>query len=223
MALHPALFEFLKAIREQNSRKYFASIRPLYDDILANIHQFINQLCQELAKYNSDFKEIDPKKAMFRIYRDARRLREWDYLYKYNRWMVLNPDGKRDPKAYPYLHFSPDKSRFSGGIFWGKTPILNKVRHYIVQHADEYFRITEDPNFLKTFGPVYGERLKTVPRWFNKEIPHLDLIRHKQRVVSRQYTDKEVLSDGFIQQVVNDYLHAKPFFDFINKALNTKL
>ena len=54
VTLHPALFEFLKVIREENSRKYFASIRPLYDDILANFQEFIGAVAQELS-------QIDPE------------------------------------------------------------------------------------------------------------------------------------------------------------------
>lgn len=74
--LHPALFEFLKAIREHNSRKYFASIRPLYDDILTNIEDFVRTLANEFTQYDPSFVNLNVKKCMFRIYRDARRLQD---------------------------------------------------------------------------------------------------------------------------------------------------
>ena len=74
--IHPALFEFLKAIREHNSRKYFASIRPLYDDILSNWQDFVKALAHEFTNHDSTFAHLDPKKCLFRIYRDARRLKE---------------------------------------------------------------------------------------------------------------------------------------------------
>ena len=84
MQIHPAIFEFLKAIREHNDRKYFASIRPLYDDILYDFTAFIGALGKEFEAYDPEFAKIEPKKCLFRIYRDARRLKQGDYLYKYN-------------------------------------------------------------------------------------------------------------------------------------------
>ena len=74
--LHPALFKFLDAIREENSRKYFASIRPLYDDIRDNLNEFINAVIAELSKKDSKLSEIQAKQCLFRIYRDARRLKD---------------------------------------------------------------------------------------------------------------------------------------------------
>lgn len=74
--LHPALFKFLDAIREENSRKYFASIRPLYDDIRANLNEFINAVIAELSKKDSILSDIKAKQCLFRIYRDARRLKD---------------------------------------------------------------------------------------------------------------------------------------------------
>ena len=74
--IHPAIFEFLKAIREHNSRKYFASIRPLYDDILENFQDFVKALGQEFTLSDSSFAHLEVKKCLFRIYRDARRLKD---------------------------------------------------------------------------------------------------------------------------------------------------
>jgi uncharacterized protein (DUF2461 family) len=82
--VHTALFAFLDEIRAENSRKYFKSIRPLYDDILANV----TQLCQHIIDYTGrshvDDRPLTPRDCMFRIYRDARRLKDGDYIYKHN-------------------------------------------------------------------------------------------------------------------------------------------
>ena len=85
LTLHPALFKFLDAIREENSRKYFASIRTLYDDIRANLHEFITAVITELAKKDPTLSQVQAKQCLFRIYRDARRLKDGDLIYKHNR------------------------------------------------------------------------------------------------------------------------------------------
>ena len=76
MILHPAIFKFLDAIREENSRKYFASIRPLYDDIWANLHEFINAVIKKLSQQDLTLGDVQAKECLFRIYRDARRLKD---------------------------------------------------------------------------------------------------------------------------------------------------
>lgn len=83
--LHPALFKFLDAIHEENTRVYFASIRPLYDDILYNFTQFVQAYIDRLAQHDTTLTGVEAKKCLFRIYRDARRLAPGDPLYKYNR------------------------------------------------------------------------------------------------------------------------------------------
>lgn len=75
ITIHPALFEFLNTIQEHNSRKYFASIRPLYDDIMHDRQGFIKALAKEFTNSDPSFAELDVKKCLFRIYRDARRLK----------------------------------------------------------------------------------------------------------------------------------------------------
>ena len=89
--LHPALFKFLDAIREENSRKYFASIRPLYDDIWANIHEFVNAVIYRLAQDDASLSVLEAKHCLFRIYRDARRLKDGDFIYKNNRGAHIAP------------------------------------------------------------------------------------------------------------------------------------
>ena len=74
--LHPALFKFLDVIKQENSRKYFASIRPLYDDIRSNLQEFVSDIIKELTQDDKRFEQVEAKKSLFRIYRDARRLKD---------------------------------------------------------------------------------------------------------------------------------------------------
>lgn len=74
MRLHPALFAFLSSINEHNSRKYFASIRPLYDDIRQHLQEFVTLLIADLSIDEPTLMDIQAKQCLFRIYRDARRI-----------------------------------------------------------------------------------------------------------------------------------------------------
>ncbi len=218
--IHPAIFEFLKAIREYNSRKYFASIRPLYDDILANRQNFIGALGKEFALSEPEFLHLEVKKCLFRIYRDARRLKEWDPIYKYNFWALISPEGKKTTKAYPYLHLEPWNSLFAGGIYRADNSELQKIRTYLTEHGHQYYKIVEHKEFKKRFGRVSGNSLTNLPRWRDPETPYPELVKRKQFLIYHPYTDAQVLSESFFQGIIKDYLTAKPFFDILNTTLS---
>jgi len=74
--LHPATLPFLREVQEHNSRKYFETVKPLYQDILISVQDFAKALIEKLDIRNEQGTLVDIKDCMFRIYRDARRLKE---------------------------------------------------------------------------------------------------------------------------------------------------
>lgn len=220
--IHPALFEFIKAIQEHNSRKYFASIRPLYDDIMHDRQNFIKALGKEFTNYDPSFAELNVKTCLFRIYRDARRLKEWDPIYKNNFWALIHPEGKKTSKAAPYIHLQPGNSMFAGGIYRADNTELHKIRRYLTEQGSQYYTIIESKEFKQRFWRVSGNSLTNLPRWRDPETPYPELVKKKQFLIYRSYTDSEVLSDSFFSDIVQDYHIAKPFFDLLNTPLQNE-
>ncbi|AKH32915.1 hypothetical protein XF24_00587 [candidate division SR1 bacterium Aalborg_AAW-1] len=219
ITIHPALFEFLNTIQEHNSRKYFASIRPLYDDIMHDRQGFIKALAKEFTNSDPSFAELDVKKCLFRIYRDARRLKTGDPIYKNNFGALIHPEGKKTTKAAPYIHLQPGNSMFAGGIYRADNTELNKIRTYLTEHGSQYYKIIESKEFKQRFGRVSGNSLTNLPRGRDSETPYPELVKKKQFLIYRSYTDAEVLSDSFFSDIVQDYLIAKSFFDMLNSPL----
>lgn len=217
--LHPALFKFLDAIREENSRKYFASIRPLYDDIRANLNEFINAVINELSKKDSTLSDIQAKQCLFRIYRDARRLKDWDPIYKHNRWAHITDTGKNSTKAGYYIHLQSGWSFLWGWIYRPTSEQLLKIRNFLTLHGDEYYEIIHDKKFTSRFGSIQWESLTKLPRGFDKDTPYPELVMKKQHLIIHHYTDEEILSEDFFDRLIEDCKIAKPFFDFINQNL----
>jgi len=218
--LHPALFKFLDAIKEENSRKYFASIRTLYDDIWNNLNEFINAVIRELSKKDPTLSEIQAKQCLFRIYRDARRLKDWDPIYKHNRWAHITDTGKNSTKAGYYIHLQSGWSFLWGGIYRPTSEQLLKIRNFLTVHGDEYYKITNNKKFKSLFWTIQWESLSRLPRWFDKDISYPELVMKKQYLIYHHYTDEEILDTHFFDRVIEDCLIAKPFFEFINRPLS---
>lgn len=216
--LHPALFKFLDAIKQENSRKYFASIRPLYDDIRSNLQEFVSDIIKELTKEDKRFEQVEAKKSLFRIYRDARRLKDWDLIYKQNRWAHITPYGKNTNQAWYYLHLQSGKSFLWGWIYRSDSQQLQKLREFLTEHGDEYYKITNNKKFKSRFGSIHGDSLTRLPKWFDKDSHYPELIIKKQHLIYHRYTDEEVLAEDFFEKVMKDCAIAKPFFDLLNES-----
>ena len=80
-----------------------------------------------------------------------------------------------------------------------------------------------NPSFSSVWGELEGEEVKSAPRNFSKDDPNIDLIKKKAYLFTKQYSDKEVLSEGFLQHVSDDFKAVRPFFDYMSSVLTTDL
>ena len=61
------------------------------------------------------------------------------------------------------------------------------------------------------------------PRGFEKDDPNIDLLRYKSFYVFKSFTDQEVMSDGFEDQVIEVYKKIQPFFEIMTSFVTTDL
>lgn len=219
MHLHPATLDFLTTIKEENSRTFFASIKDLYHEIFGQFETSIDHIIKTLVPSHPHFAGVTGKSCLFRIYRDARRLEPGDLIYKENFWAYITDTGKKSQKSWYYLHIQPGGSFFASGLYWCQGKPLHNLRTYLAEHGKQYQSITQDSDFTDRFWSVTGESLKTHPKGFNADTPYLDIIKHKQRLVYRHYSDAQVLAPGFLDTVVQDCLEAQPFSELLNRGL----
>lgn len=202
--LNEATFAFLDAIAEHNTREYFAKVKPLYQEILISVTNLCQSIIDETGIQHEDGRPLLTKDCMFRIYRDARRLKTWDPLYKHHFSFAISPSGKRNMIWGWYIHIESGKSFFGSGIYWLTSSQLKPLRSRLKNEGDEYVSLTQDSTFQKRFGHVHGSTLTNPPRWFDKTDAHIELIKKKQHLVRASYDDDLVLSHNFIDAIIND-------------------
>ena len=89
--------------------------------------------------------------------------------------------------------------------------------------SEEIRELMEHPEFKSVWGTMQGDELKSAPRGFDKLDPNIDLIRRKQFIFTKKYSDKEVLSKNFEQQVIENFKVIRPYFDYMSSVLTTNL
>ncbi len=212
----PAILNFLKELSNNNNREWLAENNNTFRAAEKAVKVFFNEVEEGLRKQDS----ID-KMQVFRIYRDVRFSKDkTPYKRFFSAWFSRTKPMLRG--SY-YIHIEPGTTFVEGG-FWEPEPAdLLRIRKEF-EMDDTYIRkIIADETFKKYFGALEGEEVKTAPKGFDKNHPTIDLIKKKQFLITRKFTDKEVLSPDFANEVLNTFAAMRPFFDYMSDVLTTNL
>lgn len=210
--------QFVKLLGANNNRDWFNAHKDRYLEELASVEAFADALLYEMNKHDVIGKESG-KRTLHRIYRDTRFSKD-KTPYK-NHWSASLDRATALRRGSYYWHIEPGAS-FVGGGFWGpNTEDLLRIRQEISADPAPLRRIIQNKTFIKLFGTLSGDEVKTTPRGFDAADPAIDLIRHKSFVVRRRFTDKEVLSPTFLKEVNSTFKAMRPFLDYMTEVLTT--
>lgn len=208
------LFKFLKDLEKNNNREWFNEHKPVYQ----KQHTLIKEFFQEVQDKLSENDKIEGHK-IYRIYRDVRFSKDKSpYKKHFSGYFAREKPLLRG--GY-YLHIEPGNTIVGGGFYGPNSDDLKRIREEFSYDASEFRAIINAPKFKETFGQLHGDELKSAPRGFDKNDPAIDLIRKKQFVVFKKFTDKEVKSVNFLNDVISVYQDIRPFFDYMSNVLTT--
>ena len=210
--------EFLKNLQQNNNRDWFTENKSVYEKHHIETINFADAVLNEMRKHDN-IETISGKKSLMRIYRDVRFSKDKS-PYKTN-WGIGFSRATKLLRGGYYVHLAPGES-FVGGGFWNPEPAdLQRIRKEISLSSKEFRAILNDKTFKNTFGELQGEKLKTVPKGFEKDDEAIDLLQFKQFLISKKFSDKEVLEPDFYKKVNETFKAMRPFFDFMSYALTT--
>jgi len=213
-------FDFLNKLKKNNNRDWFNANKETYLKELQHIENFADALLAELNKEDM-IETASGKKSLHRIYRDIRFSKE-KTPYKTN-WSGSFKRATKQRRGGYYFHIEAGNSFIAGG-FWGPSPEdLKRVRDDIAYDATPLRKILKSKPFVSTFGTLLGEQVKTTPKGYDAENEGIDLLRYKQFLVKRSFTDKEVLSDSFLKETAQTFKNMRPFFDYMSEVLTTDM
>jgi len=215
------ILKFLKSLAKNNDRAWFEKNKHKYLEAKAGFEEIVSGLLIELVKFDPALAGLDPKKLPFRIYRDVRFSKDKS-PYKINMGAGFSPNGKLVQEPGYYLHFEPgNKSFIAGGIYMPDAENLNKIRQEIDYNIDSLNKILKNKKFKRLFGTFSDfDKLKTAPKGYAKDHPHIELLKHKSYIVSRALSDKEVIDRKFIRKAAETCKLIKPLNDFIKQAIS---
>lgn len=219
--LHSHTLRFLKDLRDNNHREWFAEHKAAYDEAKNDVEAFISQLIPALVKVDPRLAGNTAKECMFRIYRDVRFSKNKD-PYKTNFSASVKIGGKKSASCGFYLHVEPEGgwgSFIAGGYWMPEAPLLKKIRQEIEFNHEEFLKILKDKNFKKHFGALESEHTLTrVPKGFDPDHPAADFLKYTSFIASEPLTAAQLKSKDFIKTCSASYKAMLPFLNFLNRV-----
>jgi uncharacterized protein (TIGR02453 family) len=215
------ILKFLKDLSKHNDRAWFEKNKPKYLEAKQNFDTFIENLLNNLIAFDDSLTGLDPKKLSFRIYRDVRFSKD-KRPYKTNMGAGISPHGKMVQEPGYYIHLEPEnKSMIAGGIYMPDAVNLSKIRQEIDYTPDALKKILNEKKFKSIFGGFdESDKLKTMPKGYPKDHPHIEWLKLKSFIVVHTFTDKEVVDKKFIKDVTTACKTMMPLNSFLNEAIH---
>ena len=214
--LTKSTFEFLELLSKNNNRDWFTDNKKRFETENNLAKAFFTEVYTDLEKIDSL-----EKMQVFRIYRDVRFSKN-KLPYK-NHFSVGFSRTKPMLRGGMYLHIENGASFVGGGFWEPNNEDLLRFRKELELDASDLREIIADATFKKMFGTLEGEELKTAPKNFDKAHPDIDLIRKKQYLLTRKFSNKEVMSPNFKEEVIATFAAMRPFFNYMSEVLTTDL
>jgi uncharacterized protein (TIGR02453 family) len=211
-------FDFLNALKVNNNREWFNEHKTEFEKEQHHLQVFAEALLQQMNTHDV-IETVSGKKSLYRIYRDTRFSTD-KTPYKIH-WAGSFKRATKFRRGGYYFHFEPGNS-FVGGGFWGPNPQdLKLIREDIAFDATPLRAILNAPSFTSTFETLEGEQLKTTPKGFDADHEAVDLLRYKQFLLRKRFTDAEVFDPHFVDKVNDTFKTMRPFLDYMSEVLST--
>ena len=210
----PATLKFLRELRDNNDREWFAENKQRYErDVRDPAMRFIADFGPRLERIAPHL-VADPRKSMFRIYRDTRFSRDKS-PFKTHVGIHFFHERSKAAASVPgfYLHIQPGESFAAAGIWHPDPASLAKVRGAIAAKSPDWLRIK------KSKLPIEGGSLKRPPRGFPADHPLIDDLKRTDFVTSVRLSDADLTGNGFMAAFSKSCRKMVPLVEFVAKSL----
>lgn len=230
----PSLYEFLTEVGRRQDRNWFKANKQQFDDLRAQWIADIDRLILLCSEWWPEVRRQSGATSVYRIYRDTRFSPDKS-PYKTYFSASVSPNGRSSENVHKpgfYIQVGPgriggatdgyeaDASGLYGGVWCPPAPVLRKLRKAIVDNIDEFEEILNEPRMKKNFPGWFGDRLKTVPKGYDRDHPQAELLRLKE-YGKFMPLGKEFFSDPEWPVRAAEYLHILyPLIRFLDYSIN---
>jgi uncharacterized protein (TIGR02453 family) len=224
VSFSPATLRFLRGLAAHNNKPWFEAHRDEYESAVKGPMQaLIEEMDVRLARFAPEIVG-DPKRSMFRIYRDIRFSADKSPYKTHASCWFYHRDGSRGVGreaegggAGFYFQIAPGDSFTGGGMWMPPKAALGRIREAIAENPTGFATVAADPRMKRRFGGLDDEgQLKRVPRGFAPDHPAARWLRLQSFVSGRRLTDAQAVSGRLAALLEADFTVLLPLVRWIN-------
>jgi uncharacterized protein (TIGR02453 family) len=219
----PEALQFLRGIARTNDRDWFQARKPLFEEkVRTPMLNLVDAVNGAMKRFAPDYVS-DPKKAIYRFYRDTRFSKDKKPYKEHvaasfrHRFLVGEGGG-----AGFYFHVSAKEVGIGGGVYMPEPATLLAIRTHLAEFHREFETILNGRAVKRLFGEFEGEQLTRVPKGFCAEHPAADLLRRKQFLLWTGLPSDVATTPALYKEIVARFEAMVPFMEFLNAPLAGK-
>lgn len=217
------LYDFLGQLSVNNERNWFKSHKDVYDRLRELWLEDLGRLIGDMSEWEPSLRHLDPRRAAYRIYRDTRfSADKTPYKTYFSASMAPGAEQGAHHVGY-YLQIGINDDGLTGlyaGIWCPEAPVLNKLRHAIVDNIEEWEAIMNEPTLRNSFQVVTTGSLKTAPKGWPKDHPQIEWLRMRDFGLEAPVGSQFFLDNDWPQKTSQLFRLTKPMIDFLDYSIN---
>jgi uncharacterized protein (TIGR02453 family) len=213
----PEALKFLRGLARNNQREWFQPRKEIFETkVKAPMLELAEAINAELLTFAPGHIN-DPKKAVYRIYRDTRFSPD-KTPYKTHVGAIFPRRGLgRESAAGFYVQVSPKSVGIAAGAYIPGPAELFAIRTWMAENHTAFRKAAKGPE--KLMGKLHGDSLTRSPKGFDPAHPASDLIRGKSWLYWIELDAKLAESPKLVGEVVKRFRVAAPVVEMLNAGL----
>ena len=214
--------QFLRALEKNNQREWFQPRKEEFEAKLKTpMTDLVIALNSELARFAPQY-VTDPKKSIFRIYRDTRFSAD-KTPYKTQIAASFHHRGLVETGgAGLYVSLCHKQLEIGGGLYHPSPDVLIAVRTHLTNTHEQLRSLLGDRKRKKLCGELRGDCLTRVPKGFAADHPAADLLKMKDLFLFVELPPETSTGPSLWKEVVSRFELIAPVLDYLNTPLLSK-
>jgi len=213
----PEALMFLRGLKRNNRREWFQPRKEIFETMLkAPMMQLVEAVNSELLEFAPDHIN-DPKKAVYRIYRDTRFSADKTPYKTHIAAIFPHRALQKHSSAGFYFHVTEKSIGIAAGAYMPGPDELRAVRTWLADNHAEFRKAARRPE--KLVGKLEGSTVSRVPKGFAAGHPAEDLIKMKQWLYWVELDGKLATTPKLLGELVKRFRAAAPVIAMLNAPL----
>lgn len=180
--------------------------------------ELVEAINGELKKFAPEY-VTEPKKALFRIYRDTRFSADKTPYKTHIAASFSRRGGERLGTGGFYFSISHEIIEIAGGLWHPDRDVTLAVRNHIAETHQELRRILGNKKSRKLAGELQGDTLSRSPKGFDPEHPAAEFVKRKDWILDVALGGALVTTPQIHTAVVDRFRAMTPLVDYLNRPL----